>query len=292
MTKAIHDGSRRFHKIKTAVLVAVIACLQACASAPKTAQYSISGEGDQVLNRDINGKSLSVVVRIYQLSDASEFSRLTFDTLAAGYPEAELLGRSLLAKTDMVLVPGGTYSNSEKLLDETRFIGVVGLFRNPDPHHWRQLVDTRDAKGNRIAGLVFRAQDCYIAIQSSRPLLLPGQPVQPKGDCGMGNVSTPPPTRQPTARGTPPDRPGTPANAQTQSSNRLPSMPEVNVNVPNSVAPANVRIGGPAGTSITIGETPPPQYPGYYPPAGSSPPPAYYPPPGYSPAPGGYAPYR
>lgn len=256
-------------------------------------QYVINGEGAQILNRDINGKSLSVVIRIYQLRDASEFSKLTFDTLAAGYPESELLGASLLAKSDVILVPGGTYASTEKLLDETRFLGVVGLFRNPDPHHWRQLVDTRDAKGNRIAALRFRAQDCFITINGAGPLLLPGQPPQPRGDCGMDDVSTMMPSRQPQTRNLSAERRGSPTNVQTPpSSSRLLQMPEVNVNVPNAIAPANVRFGGPGGTSVTVGETAPSQNPGYYPPAGNSAPPAYYSPPGYPPAPGSYTPVR
>ena len=267
--------------VKKISVLLLFSLLTACSSTSKMPrQYSIKGDGAQVLNRDINGKSLSVVIRIYQLRDASDFSKLTFDTLAAGYPETELLETSLLTKTDVILVPGGTYASSERLLDETRFIGIVGMFRNPDPHHWRQLVETVDAKGNRIAGLTLRAQDCHIAIHGPR-LLLPGQPPQPKGDCGMGNVSSVAPSRPPLARSAPHEHhaPRT-GNAQAQPSSRFPSMPEVNVNIPNTIAPANVRVGGPGGTTVTVGETVPSQYPG-----GGSAPPAYYSPPGtYVPA--------
>lgn len=174
-----------FHAITLSI---VLACLSACSSPPKGPfQYSINAEGDQVLNRDVNGQSLSVVIRLYQLRDANEFSKLTFDTLIIGHPETELLGPSLISKTDLVLVPGGTYAAPVKLLDETRYLGIVGLFRKPDPHLWRQLVDTLDAKGNRIAGVSFRAKDCYIEITGEGQLLLPGQPSQPKGECGPGN---------------------------------------------------------------------------------------------------------
>jgi len=175
-----------------------IACLCACSSSPKgPIQYSINGEGDEVLNRDINGRSLSVVVRLYQLREANEFSKLTFDTLAAGHSESELLGPSLISKTDLVLVPGGTYANPMKLQDETRYVGIVGMFRNPDPHHWRRLIDVLDKKGNRIAGVRFRAKDCYIEIIDSGQLLLPGQPSHPKGECGLGNATPTLPLRPP-----------------------------------------------------------------------------------------------
>ena len=173
-------------KNKTRTLIAAVAliALSACSSNGKIlGQYSVKGEGATTLNRDTSGKSLSVVIRIFQLRDANEFSKLTFDTLAAGYPESELLGTSLLDKTDVVLVPGGTYTSIEKLHEDTRFIGIVGLFRNPDPHHWRQLVETRDTNGNRIGGLTFLAHDCHLAVVGSRSLLLPGQP--PPTDRGL-----------------------------------------------------------------------------------------------------------
>lgn len=262
----------------------MLAFLSGCSSTGQVpTQYTINGEGSYSLNRDINGNSLSVVVRIYQLKDADEFSKLTFDTLAAGYPETDLLGTSLLSKTDMILVPGGSYASSEKLLEETRFIGVVGLFRNPDPHHWRQLVETHSAKGNRTGGLTFRAQDCHITIVGSRSLLLPGQPAQPKGDCGMGGVSSAPALstrRPPSTRSASHERQAATGSTQAQASTRLPSMPEVNVNFQNTVAPATVQFGGAGGASVTVGNPSP-----THPTGGNPSPPAYYSPPGvYVPA--------
>lgn len=292
MTKAIENHAVTIALAKAIILLS-LTFLCACSSTPK--QYAINGEGDQILNRDTNGKSLSVVVRIYQLKDANEFSKLTFDTLAAGYPESDLLGQSLLLKSDVILVPGGSYTSSEKLLDDTRFIGIVGLFRNPDPHHWRQLVDVSEIGIHRNEGLSFRAQDCYIVVNGTKPLLLPGQPPLAKSDCGTGNLAALAPARPPLQVRTYPAERSTisTTNGQPQPSARMPqAVPDVSINVPSSVAPANVRVGSPGGTTITIGESARPQPPGYYPPSGSSPPPAYYAPPGYYTSPGSYVPSR
>lgn len=291
MTKAIEINAGTIALAKPIILLS-LALLCACSSPPK--QYSIKGEGDQVLNRDTNGKSLSVVVRIYQLKDANEFSKLTFDTLAAGYPESDLLGPSLLSKSDVILVPGGSYTSSEKLLDDTRFIGIVGMFRNPDPHHWRQLVDVTEIGTHRNAGFSFRAQDCYLVVNGSKPLLLPGQPPAARSDCGTGNLSSLAPARPPLQARTYPAERSTPpaANGQPQSSGKIPrAVPDVSINVPSSVAPANVRVGGPGGSTITIGESAQPVPPGYYAPSGS-PHPTYYAPPGYYTPPGTYVPPR
>lgn len=152
---------------------------------PKT--YAVKGEADTTMNRDSSGKSLSVAVRIYQLKDATEFSKLTFDTVASGRPESELLGPDLLSQSEIIMVPNGTYANSDKLLDETKYLGIVGLFRQPDPHYWRFLIE---ADKIRSEGLSFRVQDCYLAVLSPKPAVIPGQPVNAAPVCGNASRGT------------------------------------------------------------------------------------------------------
>jgi len=153
-----------------------------CASGPKT--YEIRGEADPVINRDASGKALSVVVRVYQLKDAAEFSKLTFDNLASGRPESELLGQDLLEKNEVILVPGAKYVGTDKIKAETTHVGVVAFFRQPDPHYWRYLVD---ADKVRSAGLTFKVQDCYLLLTNLKPSPIPGQPVNAQPACGSPN---------------------------------------------------------------------------------------------------------
>lgn len=195
MTKVQHPVPYSYW-LRRAVVLSLIALLAACASTPKPKQFTLKGEGAQTLNRDVNGKSLSVVVHIYQFKDAREFSKLTFDMLASGRPDSELLGASLLEKSDAVVVPGGNFVSTEKLNDETKYLGIVAYFRNPDPHHWRQLIDVETLKKRGMGpdgspGATFKVQDCYIKIIDIEPVLLPGQPPNPKAECGYrpGRVS-------------------------------------------------------------------------------------------------------
>lgn len=187
MTK-VQRPSRSSRRARLAAALALVAALTACASPPKPKQFTLRGEGAQTLNRDINGKSLSVVVHVYQLKDAREFSKLTFDTLTSGRPDTELLGPALLEKTDAIVVPGGEFTSTDKLRDETKFLGIVAYFRNPDPNHWRQLLDVETLKKSGLGpdgspGAHFRIEDCFIKVIDVAPVLLPGQPPEAKGEC-------------------------------------------------------------------------------------------------------------
>lgn len=152
--------------------------LAGCATAPKT--YEIHGEAGSIVNRDSGGKSLSVAVRIYQLKEATEFSKLTFDTVASGRPESELLGDELLSQSEIIMIPSGKQSNKEALLDGAKYLGIVGLFRQPDRHYWRFLVE---ADKIRSDGLAFKIQDCYLVLLSPKPAAIPGQPAGSPPSC-------------------------------------------------------------------------------------------------------------
>lgn len=202
---------QRKYSFRSFISTAVLCLLSACSSGPRS--FAIRGEGDPVLNPDINGKSLSVVVRLYQLKDAREFSKLTFDMLASGRSESEILGPALLDKTDVVIVPGGNYEATEKLLDETRFVGIVAFFREPDAYYWRQLVEvgsisTQNGTIGRPTALTFKVQDCYVSLAGVKPVALPGIPNNDRPDCSA--------SRRPGDRRT--SRALAPASRQTPSS--------------------------------------------------------------------------
>lgn len=136
-----------------------------------TEDYALKSIADPNVNRDIYGKSLSVVVRVYQLRDKNEFSRLTFDA-AASRGDNELFPKELLAIKEIVLVPGEAQELVEKLLPETRYVGAVAFFRQPDAQYWRFLVDARAVRNE---GLSFALQDCYFATIQPQPKPVPGQ---------------------------------------------------------------------------------------------------------------------
>lgn len=157
-----------------------------CASGPK--EYPISGTAEPIINRDINGKSLSVVVRLYQLKEKNEFTRLTFDAVASGKSDAELFPQELVARNEVVLVPGASQKLTDKLLPEAKYVGVVGYFRKPDAQHWRFLVDADDV---RSKGLSFAVQDCYLKLLQPKAVLIPGQTAGYTPECAAIAPSKP-----------------------------------------------------------------------------------------------------
>ena len=149
-----------------------------CAATPT--KYQIKTSGDPVINRDTTGKPLSVVVRLYQLKDSAEFSKLTFATAASGRSDAELLGADLVDRSETVVVPGVQRVDAGTLATDTKYVGIVGYFRRPDRHFWRYLVKADDVRRN---GLTFTVKDCYIELSGIKPVLLPSQPANAKPEC-------------------------------------------------------------------------------------------------------------
>jgi type VI secretion system protein VasD len=146
----------------------------------------LRAQADPVINRDPEGNPLSVVVHLYQLKDRVGFDRLGFDAAASGRPEAELLGADCLGRTELVVVPGGSHTAALDLLPGTRFVGIVALFRRPDPQGWRYLVSLDRIPAGRNRGrrkpgeggpvLAFRVRECSLDLPGLQPESLPGQP--------------------------------------------------------------------------------------------------------------------
>ncbi len=166
---------------KNVALVCVslsVLLLGGCASGPTV--YDIRGQADPVLNRDVSGKSLSVVVRLYQLKQPTEFSKLAFESLASGRPESDFLGAELIEKSEVVVLPGTQHVSTATLSEQANYLGVVAFFRQPEPQYWRYLIP---ASQIRSKGVTFRLQDCYIRLIDGKPELIPGQVADAKPEC-------------------------------------------------------------------------------------------------------------
>lgn len=166
---------------KIAIAFTTLSIFTACASKGPV-ELKMQGEAAPVVNRDVNGKSLSLVLHVYQLKNKDEFNRLTFDALATGKPAAELLGNSLITQSEFILLPGKESTLPFTLQADAQYVGVVGFFRKPDAQFWRVLVSAEEMRNAKK--IAIKAQDCYLHITSPKTELIPGQAAQFKADCG------------------------------------------------------------------------------------------------------------
>lgn len=162
---------------KALIIVITSALLSACAT-PKA--VTINGSAAQNVNPDNKGKPLSVVLHVYQLKATDSFSKLTFDDFMSGKTASELIGDSLLADKEVILVPGGTASVSDTVKPEAHFVGIIGFFRKPDPHLWRLLLNADDV---RSKGLDITAEECFLKANNLKPMAIPGQPAGYMASC-------------------------------------------------------------------------------------------------------------
>lgn len=185
-------------------LLALALALTAGCGRPKVVpslQVAVEGQAAATVNRDANGDSLSVVVRVYFLKGKVEFSKLTFDMATSGRSDDELLGPDLLGRAELVLVPGGSSREALDLPPGTNYLGIAGFFRKPDPSFWRYLVSREQLKagqasrkewgGRKLPLLAFKAQDCFLALTGCKPETIPGQPARIQPECS-GKAVYPP----------------------------------------------------------------------------------------------------
>jgi len=92
----------------------------------KTMNIDLAGRSS--LNPSGGGRSLSTVVRVYQLRSPQTFEQLSYAQLQAN--DLDLLKTDLLATKDVVLKPDTASSISAPMHDDARYVGVVGFFRD------------------------------------------------------------------------------------------------------------------------------------------------------------------
>lgn len=170
---------------RTRLLVGLLPLVfNGCAFGP--VPFDIQGQAAPMINRDGTGAPLSVVVRLYQLRTQDAFSKLSFDMVSSGRSDSELLGSDLVAKRELIMVPGKKYLGFDQVLPDAKYVGIVALFRKPDTHYWRYLVDAQTV---RSKGLRFGVAECYMTLEGATPAAIPGQPLNAKPACTVAQAS-------------------------------------------------------------------------------------------------------
>ncbi|HJV27452.1 MAG TPA: type VI secretion system lipoprotein TssJ [Aromatoleum sp.] len=114
-------------------------------------QVPLRIQAAEQLNLSADGKPLSLVVKIYQLSGTEAFSRMTYAQANIADEERALLADQLVSSREVVLIPGRTYELPQTLSPRATAIGIVGQFRAPSAGRWKLAFDARASKDNGIA---------------------------------------------------------------------------------------------------------------------------------------------
>jgi type VI secretion system protein VasD len=120
---------------------------------------SIEAAGD--LNPSISRRPSPLLLRVYELKSATAFNSADFVSLYQR-DQAEL-GADLVAREELMLAPGSRRPLERTLAPETRFIGLLGAFRDLEHATWRSVLPVTphrtqqvriQAEGSRLAATV------------------------------------------------------------------------------------------------------------------------------------------
>jgi type VI secretion system protein VasD len=103
---------------------------------PKPPVLTITVNSSDGLNPDPrSGASSPVVVRIYQLTSESDFLNADFNALYRN--EAPTLGKSLVTRQELTVLPGTSSTEKLELASETRALAVLAAFSDIEHSQWR-----------------------------------------------------------------------------------------------------------------------------------------------------------
>lgn len=115
--------------------------------------------GDQ-LNLTSNGKSLSLVIKIYVLRSSERLKTLTYPQITSTESEKEALGEELISVREIILLPGKSYDAVLKVPGDATTIGVVGMFRAPYASRWKLAFDSKQSFDT---GITIGAHPCALS---------------------------------------------------------------------------------------------------------------------------------
>lgn len=113
--------------------IIILVCLTACG----TSTVKVSLQASKIINGENVRQSLPVQVRIYSLAEALDFNDASFHQLWRN--DKQVLGDALIRCQEVTLNPGKRLIIPVVMMDETKYIGVLALFRHPYKHDWRIL---------------------------------------------------------------------------------------------------------------------------------------------------------
>ncbi len=116
----------------------------------------------ELLNTDAQGRSLSVVARVYKLRASTSFLQQPYESFSGPTSDrSSPLAQEVVEMRELTLTPGQRYEVVETLPPEATQLAVVALFRSPAEQRWRFVFD---AKGSAANGITLGLHGCAMSV--------------------------------------------------------------------------------------------------------------------------------
>lgn len=122
--------------------VLILALLLILTSGCSSSQVRLNLSSTANLNLNEDNEPLPVMVNIYQLSDNKAFTEASFSDLWK--KDLIALGDSLLTKESLTINPASQEKLAFERHPQTRFVGVMAIYRKPEKEAWRSIKPVAD----------------------------------------------------------------------------------------------------------------------------------------------------
>ena len=129
---------------------AMAVALAGCASAPKPTQVTGGSiEGAAQLNPSVTKRPSPLVLRVYELKNATAFNSADF--VALFERDKTELAADIVSRDEITLQPGEARQLPAKTLSpDVKFIAVMGAFRDLERAQWRSVAPVLPNQKQRI----------------------------------------------------------------------------------------------------------------------------------------------
>jgi type VI secretion system protein VasD len=124
---------------KKLLLILGLLYLLVVAGCSSVSSVKASMNADKRVNPDINGRPSPIVVRLYELKSLSVFNNADFFNLFE--QDVALLGGELMMRDEFFFQPGETKLLERELQPDTRYLGVIGAYRDIENATWRRSIE-------------------------------------------------------------------------------------------------------------------------------------------------------
>jgi type VI secretion system protein VasD len=137
------------------VLVCVVMILSACGlfkkkppPPPEPTHVVLEFEAGGDINPDSEGRASPLVLRIYQMKSYSAFEDADFFSLYE--KDDQVIGSDLVDKQEILLKPNEKRTVFFEATDDTRIVGLLGIFRDYEKGQWKATTAVQKNKTNVI----------------------------------------------------------------------------------------------------------------------------------------------